>query len=314
MSCRRRCSIVLVCLLSYSLPVYAQSPAVEPVIVRADETVSDIVVRGRPLHVLGQVNGSLLVLGNDATIEGRVHGDATVIGGSITQRNGGYIGGDVIVVGGDYIQTPEARPLNPQAQKIVIREYGDYLRDAFQRPWRRLFLPQLSALYVVQRILGLLFYFLIALLLIAIMPTQLNRAIHVLKHRAVNIGVVGLLSAMLFVVGLFLLVRTLPIEVAASLTLFASLVLLGVYFFGSLAMHLLVGRWVQQRFRHGRDRSTINALLYGMGTFAIIFSLPIIGMLTTLGLAIVSFGLVTTLPFNSLHRAGPAQSTVGTAS
>lgn len=303
---RRCCSVALVSLLYCSLPVCAQSPAAEPVIVRADETVSDIVVRGRPLHVVGQVNGSLLVLGSDAIIEGQVHGDATVIGGSIKQRNGGYIGGDVVVVGGDYIQTPEAKPLNPQAQKIVIREYGDYLRETFQRPWRRLFLPQLSPLYVGQRILGLLFYFLIALLLLAIMPTQLNRAIHALKHRASQIGVIGLLSTMLFVVGLFLLVRTLPIEVAASLTLFASLLLLGVYFFGSLATHLLVGRWVQQRFRHGRDRSNINALLYGMAAFAVIFSLPIIGMLTTLGLAIISFGLVSTLPFSSYHRTGPS--------
>ena len=35
-------------------------------------------------------------------VEGRVEGDAAAIGGSVFQREGSYIGGDVIVVGGKY--------------------------------------------------------------------------------------------------------------------------------------------------------------------------------------------------------------------
>ncbi len=300
-----RCGLILVVafLQSFSLTVRAQSSSPEPLIVRPDETVSDIVVRGRELQVLGQVNGSILALGSNAIIEGRVQGDATAIGGSIIQRNGGFIGGDVIVVGGDYQQSPDALPLNSEAQKVVVPEYGEYFRETFQHPWRRLFLPEVTPLYIGQRVLGLLFYFLIALLLIALVPTQLNRAIEVLKQRYRNIVLIGLVGALLLLVGLILLVRSVPIEVAGSIMLFALLILLGTYFFGSLTIYLLVGRWLQKRLRRGSERSNINALLYALIAFAIVFSIPVIGMLTTLGLFVLSIGLALALPLTRVPRS-----------
>jgi hypothetical protein len=268
----------------------------DSVVIGKDETVSDIVVRGRSLDVLGQVNGSVLILGSDAVIEGRVERDATVLGGSLIQRNGGFIGGNVIVLGGSYTRTPDAAPLKPEAKTIVIREYGEYLRDTFQHPWRRMFIPQVNPLYVGQRILGFLFYFLIALLLIALVPAQLNRANQALKYNYLRVGLIGFSGLSLSLICLLLLVRTLPIEVAAPVTLFVSLIMLGGYFFGSLAVHLLVGRWIQQRLRQGKDHSHINALLYGMALFAVLFSIPVLGMVAALALAILSFGIAVIVP------------------
>ena len=43
----------------------------------------------------------VLVFGGDVIVEGRVD-DVAAIGGSVFQREGSYIGGDVIVVGGKY--------------------------------------------------------------------------------------------------------------------------------------------------------------------------------------------------------------------
>ncbi|MBI3949740.1 MAG: hypothetical protein HY314_04725 [Acidobacteria bacterium] len=297
----RQCFIfTFLVLLTSCLPVSAQTSdsqsSEESVVIRQGETVSDIIIRGRRLDVLGRVEGSILVLGSDAIIEGQVQGDATAIGGSIIQRNRGFIGGDVIVVGGDYRRTANALPLNPESQTVVIREYGEYFRDAFQHPWRRMFIPQVTPLYIGQRVLGLTFYFLIALLLIALIPNQLTRAIQMLKRSYLSISLIGLIGVLLILVCMLLLVRSLPIEVAASITLFVSLILIGTYFFGSLAVHLLLGRWLQQLLRRGSERSNINALLYGLGASAIIFSIPVIGMLTALGLAILSFGIAVTLP------------------
>jgi hypothetical protein len=300
MIARPRFIVALLFLLISCLPVLAQPSAPrssrEPIVIRPGETVSDIVVRGRRLEVLGRVEGSVLVLGSDAVIEGYVKGGVTAIGGTIIQQHGGFIGGDVIVVGGDYQRAADAPSLNPNAQTIVIREYGEALRDTLQHPWRRTLIPQITPLYIGQRVLGLVFYFLIALLLIAIVPTQLTRAIQVLKRSYLSISLIGLIGILLFMVCMLLLIRTLPIEIAASITLFVSLILLGAYFFGSLAVHLLVGRWLQQRLRRGSDRSNVNALLYGMAVFAVLFSIPVIGVLAALGLAILSFGIAVTLP------------------
>src|SRR5262245_48920844 len=44
----------------------------------------------------------VLVWGGDVIIEGRVEGDVAAIGGSVIQKQNGFIGGDVIVFGGQY--------------------------------------------------------------------------------------------------------------------------------------------------------------------------------------------------------------------
>lgn len=298
-------SLVVLSAFSLASARPAELPASRgSLVIRPDETVSDVIVRGRQLEVLGRVDGSILVLGSDAIISGRVEGHAAVLGGSLIQEAKGVVGGDVIVIGGTYSRAPEAPSLSPEAQTIVIHEYGDYFREVFQHPWRRLFIPEMTPLYMGQRVLGLLFYFLISLVLIALVPVPLQRAMQILKHSYMSIGVIGLIGMLLAMLGLFLVIRHLPIELAATITLFALLLLFGAYMFGSLAVHLLVGRWVQEWLRRGSDRSNINALLYGMAVFALIFSLPVVGTLAALGLAILSFGVAVTLPLSrAMHPA-----------
>src|SRR5947209_4395701 len=64
---------------------------------------SDVFGLGRDVRVRGEVNG-VIAFGGNVIVEGKVTGDAAAIGGSVIQREGSYVGGDVMVFGGSYRQ------------------------------------------------------------------------------------------------------------------------------------------------------------------------------------------------------------------
>jgi hypothetical protein len=303
-------TFVLAILLIFASPAKAQTvepkPSPKSLVIQPDEVAADVIVHGQDVIVLGRVTGVVLVLGGDATIAGRVEGDAAIIGGSLVQRDGGFIGGNVVVMGGRYEPGVGPSLRRPEATTVVIAEYGDDLRELFQRPWRSLLIPRLTAFYLGQRLLSLLFYFLLALLLLAIVPTQLMRAIDALKTRYLSISLIGLVGLLLTGWLMMLAVQKLPLVLATSILLFVIVIMLGMYLFGSLVVHLLVGRWVQHWLSRGRDRSNINALLYALALLAIVFSVPVIGILVWIGMAILSFGITLAFPFG--FRQTPAGS------
>ncbi|GEM_PF-5026160 len=293
------CALLLIGSSAFAARSVDADVASAPRVIRPHETVSDVVVRGRRLDVLGRVEGSILVMGDDAIIEGRVDGDAIVLGGDLIQRRRGSIGGDVIVIGGQYQRAAEAPPLHPSSKIIEIREYGQSLRESFRHPWRAILAPQITPAALGQRALGLLLYFLIALLLIALMPSPINRAIQMLRRHSRRLGLFGLLALLLLFIVLLVIVRFLPMALAVPMTLFVWLISLGAYLLGSLAVHLVIGRWIQSKLERSPNPSTIMALLYGMVVIAILTALPIIGPVMLLLLVTLSLGVALRLPFQA---------------
>ena len=76
----------------------------------------------------------VFVFGGDVVIEGNVSGDVGVIGGTITQKEGAFIGGDVIVIGGAY-KPDGQQPLRTAGKEtIVFGILEDELRDLGRNP------------------------------------------------------------------------------------------------------------------------------------------------------------------------------------
>src|SRR5215470_5636915 len=57
---------------------------------------------GKSLRITGTVKQGAMSFGGDVVVEGVVEGDVATIGGSVIQKAGSRIGGDIIVVGGTY--------------------------------------------------------------------------------------------------------------------------------------------------------------------------------------------------------------------
>ncbi len=68
---------------------------------RVIEGVSNTTVfgLGQSIRITGTVKEGAIAFGGDVIVEGSVNGDVAAIGGSVIQREGSRIGGDVIVLG-----------------------------------------------------------------------------------------------------------------------------------------------------------------------------------------------------------------------
>src|SRR5205085_965344 len=126
---------------------------------------SDVFGLGRDVRVRGEVNG-VIAFGGDVVIEGKVTGDAAAIGGSVIQREGSYVGGDVMVFGGSYRQEGAASR-NPAGKTVMIAGYEQELRSLARNP-ASLLAPQFSLSFVGWRLLAVLFWFVVSIALPAV--------------------------------------------------------------------------------------------------------------------------------------------------
>ena len=117
---------------------------------------------GQSIRITGSVKEGAIAFGGDVIVEGSVDGDVATIGGSVIQREGSRIGGDVIVLGGFYHHGKAAPERDPKSVTIMYAGYEDQLRQVMREPFSVL-RPQLSAVFFGTRLLAVLVWFIISL-------------------------------------------------------------------------------------------------------------------------------------------------------
>ena len=147
---------------------------------------------GQSIKITGHVKEGAIAFGGDVIVEGSVDGDVAAIGGSVVQREGSRIGGDVIVLGGIYHHGKAAPGRDPKSVTIMYAGYEDQLRQAMREPFS-LLRPQFTAAFWL-RVLAILFWFIIALALTAAMPNTVSRAVARLQLTSLRVALIGLLG------------------------------------------------------------------------------------------------------------------------
>jgi hypothetical protein len=304
--------LITVLLVLFAAPA-AQAQPVEP----NDETApiyvdgvnpGDLFGVGRTVVVRGSVRRGVIAFGGDIIIEGRVEGDAATIGGSITQRAGSYVGGDVIVIGGTYhneagLNRSEAAALGRKQDSatIVFAGYQAELREIARHP-ASLLEPRWSIAYVGQRLLSLLFWFITSLTITAVTPDAVSRAAMRLQLTSLRVIVCGFLAVTMVVLGVPVSLKILPESLGMLVLLMGLLLVLVAYLFGRVAVHAATGRWLQRRFLAEESRSESLALLLGSGLWVAALSLPYVWPLIVIGLSVMSLGLALTARYRIKWR------------
>lgn len=263
----------------------------------ADST-GDVIAVGRTIVVRGAIAKGVIVLGGDCIVEGRVEGDVGTIGGSVIQRAGSYIGGDVIALGGTYHHGRTAPGRNPASTTIMVAGYEDALRDAFREP-SSVFAPRLTVVYLIQRLFAAGFWFVAGLGLTWIAPGAISRAAARLQLTSLRVAVIGFLSAVVMICGVSVTLRFLPAWLSTLVALMAFCLMAGAYLFGRIVVQAATGRLLQRlvlrRFTAPRARdSELVALLAGALFWVGALSVPYIWALLIFALLIVSLGLTLT--------------------
>ncbi|MDT4953249.1 MAG: hypothetical protein QOJ02_1387 [Acidobacteriota bacterium] len=278
--------------------VYAQSPDgtlpdnTPPLVVEGVNT-SDVFGWGQSVVVRGTIKHGVMAFGGDVIVEGVVEGDVATVGGSVVQRDGSQIGGDVIVIGGSYRHGASAASRNPASATVMFTGFEPELRNVMRNP-ASLLAPQWSLVYLGSRVMAVLFWFIAALMLTAVTPGAVSRAVMRLQLTNVRVGIIGFVGSIVMTFGVVAGLSVLPTVIAALVGLAALILILLAYLFGRVAIQAATGQWLQRKCFGEKYRSESVALLCGTMFWAILLSVPYIWPFVGAGLLVASLGLALT--------------------
>ena len=263
-----------------------------PLVIDGDH-IGDVFGLGRSVVVRGNVRRGVVSFGGDVIVEGRVEGDVAAVGGSVRQREGSFIGGDVIVVGGTYHHGRTAPGRNPASKVLMYAGYEAELREMARNP-ASLLTPRLSPIYFGQRLLSLLFWFVTSLVLTAVSPGAVSQGAARLQLTSLRVAVIGLLGAVVLIFGGTVSLYFLPPTLGTLVGAMTLLLLLVAYLFGRVVINAATGRWLQRLFFAEENRSESVALLLGAAFWAVALALPYAWLFIVGGLVVTSLGLALT--------------------
>ncbi len=235
----------------------------------------------------------VFAFGGDIIIEGTVDGDVATIGGSITQKENAFIGGDVIIFGGTY--RPESKnPLrNLGKETVMYAGYEEEMRNLTQNP-SQLFSPTFSWAFLAQRLLSILFWFIVTLTFTTLAPGAVSRAIVRFQLSTLKVIAIGFLVFLATTFGVVGCLSFLPNYVSAIVSLMAFILLMLGYVFGRVALQVSIGKQIQKRFLPENRQSETLAILIGVFVWTIFLSIPYFWTFALIILLSSSIGLIFT--------------------
>lgn len=286
----------LILIFACHLTLFAQTQIAttpdEKTLIIEDAPEMEVFAFGKTVIVKKHAKG-VLAFGGDVIVEGKVDGDVAAIGGSVTQKENAFIGGDVIVFGGAY-RPENAAPLrNENKETVMYAGYEEELRDLTQNP-SQIFSPSFSLAFAAQRVLSMLFWFVISLGLTTIAPGAVSRAVARFQLSTAKILGVGFAAFLLMTATVIISLSFLPNYLSAIFGMMAFALLLLAYVFGRVSMQVSVGKILQKQFAGDRSRSETMAIFIGVFVWTFLLSIPYVWTFALLALFAAGIGLVLT--------------------
>jgi hypothetical protein len=279
-------------ILFTSVLAFSQISQTDNTIMVDDAPDMEVIAYGKTIIVRKQAKG-VLSFGGDVIVEGKVYGDVASVGGSVIQREGAYIGGDVFSVGGAY-KPESATPLRePGRETIMFAGYEEEIRGLAQNP-TSLLSPSLSPAFFAQRLFSVLFWFVVSLGLATIAPGAVSRAIARFQLSTVKVVAIGAAAFMATTIVVIGSAYFLPNYLSLVFGLMAFVLLMLSYVFGRVALHVSVGKLLQKYIFGEGNKSEALSILIGVLAWTLLLSIP---YLWTLGLFVLfsaGIGLVLT--------------------
>ena len=248
---------------------------------------------GQSLRITGTVKQGAMSFGGDVIVEGVVEGDVATIGGSVIQKPGSRIDGDVIVLGGTYSAADTPAQRRPEAMTMMYAGYQQELRGMMRNP-TGVFTPHWTPTYFGTRLLVVLFWFLVSIAFTAAMPGTISRGVARVQLTSLRVAAIGLIGVVVLFGFVILCLWIMPEPVRVLVGLLALLLWLVAGLFGRVILYAATGRWIQRKYAAVGKNSEAVALLLGTSFWVLLTSLPYVWPFMATFILIISFGLALT--------------------
>lgn len=252
-----------------------------PLIIQADETVTDAVCIGCSIRVDGSVIGDAIAIGGDIVVNGTIDGDAVALGGTIRLASGARISADAVALGGT-IEREQGGVIGGEPISIALPlDFGSWGVN-------------LVLILLLTAIGVFIVNFLVALAVFFIAGEQRIRAVGAASR--IRPGLTLLAGLVACVAGIMLLVMSsllgplTPLLVLAVLAVFFVTLVLGYTGLSFQVGHILIP-----------ESGALAAVLLGALLMTILVMIPVVN--------IVALPLLTLLALGSAFASGYGDST-----
>lgn len=257
-----------------------------------DAPDQEVYVFGKSVIVKKRAKG-VLAIGGDIYVEGDVDDYVATIGGNVIQKEGGSVGGDVIVIGGSYKPESQNPARGAGKQTIVIAVFEEQFRDIAQNP-SHLIAPSITWAFVAQRLLLALFWFIISIIATTVAPGAVGRAVARLNLFPLKILAYGSLAFVLTMVAIVGSATVLPDYLSITVSLMGIALLFFGSVFGRVALQVSYGKMIQKHFLSEKNRSETLSTLLGVLFWTLLLSIPYLWLIALFVVFAAGIGLILT--------------------
>ena len=207
----------------------------------------------------------------------------------------------MIVIGGKFKPESENPLRNDGKQTIMYAGYEEELKSISQNP-SQIFSPSMSLAFLAQRIISVLFWFVISLSFATIAPGAVSRAIarfHLSTTKVIAIGFFAFLATTICLIGS---VSILPTYISTVFGIMAFVMLLLAYIFGRVTLNVSFGKLIQKHLFSEKNQSETLAIFIGVVMWTTLLSIPYVWTFGLLALFSAGIGLVLTARTPSIWK------------
>lgn len=295
----KRYSLIFLTALLISTPLLlcwnGQEPASvqKSVVVESGSVQENVISFGGNVVIKGEVTEDVVVFGGTVTVEGKIEQMLFCIGSEILLKETSVINGDVVALGGELVKEPGSFI---QGDTIYFHSSTDFFK-AISGSFNLSFFP----IYLLFKLMASFIWLLLALVLTALLPRQIQFASSRLREDFAPVLGIGLVAIMVYV-GMIMLAAFLSLLLIGLPLLFV-LIILGIIVkvFGQVIVYHFFGDSLSRAM--GKPASSpFLAVILGFIVVTLLGFIPLAGFVISFFLSLLGWGIVIRTKFGTTEN------------
>jgi len=263
------------------------------------ETEDNVISFGGEILIKGKVKESAIAFGGAIIIEGEVGDDVVGFGSKIVLKSTSRVKGDVVSFGGE-LQKEPGTIIEGDTARFDLSTFGDvknFMKDGLGGALGISLIP----LLLIIKLISLFFWFIFAIVMVAIFPRQISLASSQLHKKFWPIFGTGLLGIVIFI-GLVIFSAILSL-LLIGIPILISLVIVGfvIKIFGRVVLFYFFGEILSKAFGW-KNTSPLVIIIIGFILVSLVGFIPILGSLFSFVLSIIGWGVTIRTKFGTTEN------------
>jgi len=261
-----------------------------------DDRQENVVLLGGSAVIEGLIEENVVALGGRVIVSGTVKGDVVGLGAKITLKPTAVVEHDVTCIEGTLEKEPGCR-IGGDTNYFKL----SHLFPKFEGGWRGFWAMSLVPFILIFKLVMVFLWFLVTLVMVNVIPHRITFASDQIRKSFGPVLGTGVLSVVIFTFLVILAVLLCLVLIGIPILLALLAAQFFITLFGQVAVYHYFGDSLAKAFGHMKP-SPLGAALLGLLLVSILTFIPFLGILVSLLLNFLVFGVSIRTKFGSTEN------------